>query len=43
MLCGEDEGRRYPSALKGFSERGELYGFGTSADDDNYAVVQPSP
>ena len=43
MLTGEDQRRRNSPGIERLCDRGELDRFGTSADDDNNTVGQPSP
>jgi hypothetical protein len=43
MLPGEDQRRRYSARMERLGNSGELDRFGTSADDNNYSMGQPSP
>jgi hypothetical protein len=43
MLPGEDQPRRNTVRIERLGNGGKLDRFGTSADDDNYTIRQPSP
>jgi hypothetical protein len=43
MLAGEDQPGRNTVRIERLGNGGELDRFGTSADDDNYTIRQPSP
>jgi hypothetical protein len=43
MLAGEDQPGRNTVRIERLGNGGKLDRFGTSADDDNYTIRQPSP